>query len=107
MPDPKDKTFAGLLEQWEWKPIHHCQGRYVLSAAPRDLSIEALAGPGATVFRLRVEGARDTVAVSTLVDGGLIAYERADGTVIHTLNDPDGFLRKLTQLGISLPSPIT
>jgi hypothetical protein len=101
MPEKENKTFAELMGQWKWKPIRNCRGRYVLSLAPRDLPVEALTGKGAQVLRFRVEGARDIVAVSPLIGGGLIAYERPDGTVIHTLNDPDGFSRKLQQLGIS------
>ena len=85
-------------------PIRNCDGRFVLFGAPRDLSIEALAGPGADIFRFHVKGARDTVAVAPLSGGGIITYERADGTAVHTLNDPDGFSRKLHQLGIGLPS---
>jgi len=88
---------------WEWKPIRNCNGRFVLFGAPRDLSIEALAGPGVDIFRFHVKEARDTVAVVPLPGGGIISYERADGTAVHTLNDPDGFSRKLHQLGIRLP----
>jgi len=46
--------------------------------------------------------AKDTVLVIPLTDGGLIAYQQTDGRLIHTLNTPDGFSRKLHQLGITL-----
>jgi hypothetical protein len=103
MPEISASTFAQLMTQWKWKPIRNCRGRFLLSGAPRDLSIETLAGFGTRVFRFHPEGTPDTVAIVPLVDGGLIAYEREDGTVLHTLNDPDGFERKMRQLGISFP----
>ncbi len=46
--------------------------------------------------------AKDRVLVWPLPDGGLIAYEQLDGRLIHTLNTPAGFSRKLGQLGIIL-----
>jgi hypothetical protein len=107
MSDLDKPTFAVLLSQREWKPIRNCPGRFVLSRALQDLSTEALAGPDEQIFRFRVEGARDVVAVVPFTDGGLIDYERADGTVVHTLNTADGFSRKLRQLGITLPSAST
>jgi len=51
-----------------------------------------------------VEKARDTVLVAPLDRGGVISYQRADGSFVHTLNTPEGFARKLAQLGIILPS---
>jgi len=46
--------------------------------------------------------AKDSVLVVPLTDGGLIAYRQTDGRLIHTLNTPEGFSRKLHQLGITL-----
>ena len=92
------------MTRWEWRPIPNCDGRFVLFGAARNLSIEALAGPDADIFRFHVKEARDTVAVVSLRGGGIISYERADGTAVHTLNEPEGFSRKLHQLGIRLPS---
>jgi hypothetical protein len=44
--------------------------------------------------------------VAALRDGGgLISYARGDGSYLHTLNTPDGFARKLRQLGIPVPPP--
>ncbi len=44
--------------------------------------------------------ARDAVVVTPLEGGGLISYKREDGTYRHTLNTPEGFARKLADLGI-------
>ncbi|MCA9454503.1 MAG: hypothetical protein KC587_14740 [Nitrospira sp.] len=46
--------------------------------------------------------AKDRILVWPLQDGGLITYEQPDGRLIHTLNTPAGFSRKLAQLGITL-----
>jgi hypothetical protein len=50
-----------------------------------------------------VPTARDPVVVGRLDQGGLISYQRRDGTYVHTLNTQAGFERKLRQLGIMLP----
>ena len=54
--------------------------------------------------------ANDPVLVVELEDGGIISYQQADGRMIHTLNTPEGFSRKLQQLKITVaetnaPSP--
>jgi hypothetical protein len=95
-------TFDILAAQREWKPIHNCPGRYRLAGAPSDEAVEVLVGTGYTVSRFRVEGARDEVLVVRLDKGGVISYARPDGKYVHTLNDPEGFTRKLAQLGISV-----
>jgi hypothetical protein len=90
------------MTKWKWKAIRNCPGRYVLSGVSAGLSLRALAGPDAERLELHVENAPDKVVVVVLADGGLITYERADGSCVHTLNDPEGFARKLRQLGIVL-----
>ncbi len=93
-------TFAELKQRWTWKPIRNCPGRYVL--ASRDFSgppEQLLAGP-AEIRRFEVPSARDVVLVAALDSGGIICYERQDGSYLHTLNTAEGFERKLAQLGI-------
>lgn len=46
--------------------------------------------------------ANDPVLVVELEDGGIISYQQADGRMIHTLNTPEGFSRKLQQLKIPM-----
>jgi hypothetical protein len=46
--------------------------------------------------------ARDTVVVTWIDNWGLISYHREDGSWCHTVNQPDGFERKLRMLGIAL-----
>lgn len=95
-------TFDELILKWSWKPIRNCPGRYIICAAPPNLSPEDLLGP-ATDFRLfRVAAAEDAVVVARLDKGGLISYSRTDGTYLHTLNTEEGFERKLSNLGVKL-----
>lgn len=94
-------TFDELMATWSWKPIRNCPGRYRLGVGDIHPSIEDLVGCDVRVHRHRVPAARDEVLVVALPDGcGLISYRRSDGVLVHTLNDEDGFARKLDQLGI-------
>lgn len=96
-------TFAELLKTFAWRPIRNCPGRYVLRhGAENGLRVEELTGREAQVSEFRTSAARDVVLVAALDEGGIISYKRADGSLLHTLNTPDGFQRKLKQLGINL-----
>ncbi|HVG35161.1 MAG TPA: hypothetical protein VM911_18995 [Pyrinomonadaceae bacterium] len=97
-------TFADLFETLSWKPIRNCPGRYVLQGANSTwLRVEELTGREIKVSAHRVSAARDLVLVAALDGGGgIISYQREDGTLLHTLNTPEGFQRKLQQLGIKL-----
>ena len=72
----------------------------MLSPPAFDVAPQDLAGRDIEVREYRVPAARDTVVVARLADGGLISYRREDGSFVHTLNTPEGFERKLRQLGI-------
>ena len=61
---------------------------------------EEIVGEAVDVGVYRVDAARDIVLVVRLDQGGLISYKKQDGSFIHTLNTPEGFQRKLRQLGI-------
>jgi hypothetical protein len=89
-----------LFKKWNWKPIRNCPGRYILSGEGAGLTPAEVLGEAIRVSEHKVEAARDTVMVARLDGGGLISYARADGSYIHTLNTPEGFRRKLLQLGI-------
>lgn len=97
-------TFAELMRTEKWIPIRNCPGRYKLVGADPKLSPQDLLGSSSRIYSFQVETARDVVLVAALDQGGLISYQRADGSFVHTLNTPDGFARKLSQLGIVLPS---
>jgi hypothetical protein len=94
-------TYAELYERFSWRPIPHCPGRYVLpQQSPCELRLEDLTGNACETCEYEVSTARDVVVVTALDEGGLISYKRADGSLLHTLNTPEGFQRKLGQLGI-------
>lgn len=97
------KSFDQLFKEWSWRPIRDCPGRYVLRGAGGHLSPADLLGEKRRWGEHTPSAARDTVLVARLDDGGLISYRRADGSFLHTLNTPEGFERKLRQLGIELP----
>jgi hypothetical protein len=88
-----------LLERWRCRPIRNCPGRYIVDCPPGTTPQE-IVGTGVRVTQHRVAAARDPVFVAACAQGGLISYLRADGTFLHTLNDEEGFRRKLGQLGI-------
>ena len=94
--------FDKLQQSWNWQPIRHCPGRYVLLEAKANLSLRELLGTEVEAREYKVAAARDTVVVIPLDRGGLISYKRDNGSYLHTLNTPEGFQRKLLQLGIKL-----
>lgn len=98
-------TYAELLKTLDWRPIRNCPGRYVLrGVANSEMRVEELTGIEAQeVSQYRTSMARDVVLVARLDEGGIISYKKEDGSLLHTLNTPEGFERKLRQLGINLP----
>jgi hypothetical protein len=95
-------TFEQLMRDRQWKPLRNCPGRYVLDGAHKNLRPQDLLGDELEIREYLPEAARDAVLVFALDDGGLISYKRDDGSFLHTLNTPEGFQRKLSQLGIHL-----
>lgn len=95
-------TFEELRTRWPWRPIRNCPGRLVLPRLEPPVSFEMLLGMPCSPQAFSNPQAKDRVLVWPLQDGGLITYEQPDGRLIHTLNTPAGFSRKLGQLGITL-----
>jgi len=92
-------TWQELLRARAWRPIRHCPGRYVLAGPPSRLRPQEIAGEEIPTERFQTPAAPDPVVVAPLEAGGLISYEKPDGTYVHTLNTPEGFERKLNTLG--------
>ena len=99
MPPP---TYASLVAAGPWRALRYCPGRSVWQG-PSGLTPADLVGADVPVQVFRVAGAPDPVHVVALPDGGLISYARPDGRFVHTLNTPEGFARKLDDLGIRPP----
>jgi hypothetical protein len=97
-------TFREVFDRGAWNPIPHCPGRYRLAGPPSVILPEVLVRETVKSREFVVPQAQDRVIVTPFGkdDGGLISYRRPDGTYIHTLNDKEGFLRKMAQLGIAL-----
>lgn len=95
--------FDDLFNRYPWKTIRNCPGRYVLTDAPANLTVDELLGTRFESREFGVASARDRVLVTPLPSGGIISYLRADGSCLHTLNTLDGLQRKLADLGIHLP----
>ena len=68
------------------------------------ISFEILLGYSCFPQTYQSPMAKDPVSVIPLENGGLISYQQPDGRLIHTLNTPEGFARKLRQLQIPLPT---
>ena len=93
-------TLSELMRRFDGQAIPHCPGRYVLRGIDATEGPETVVGSDGTVTEHTVVTARDRVVVTRLGEWGLISYARADGTWLHTVNTPEGFLRKLEDLGI-------
>ena len=93
-------SFHDVFRAFPWRPIPNCPGRYRLAnRAGPDLA-ELFADTPPQAFR--VAAARDEVLLVVFADGaGLLSYRRSDGTLLHTLNTPEGLARKLAQLGLA------
>lgn len=97
IPDTFDRIFA----TGNWKPIRNCPGRYIFIAGRNRLTAEEIVGHHIETCRFISEKIPDAVVVAKFATGGgLISYVKENETFLHTLNDADGFARKLQHLGI-------
>ena len=103
-PPRMNTTFQGLWARWPWRPIRNCPGRFVLPWTEPPIPFENLLGLSCFPQMFSSPVAKDPVLVVPFRGGGLISYRQADGRLIHTLNTPEGFSRKLHQLGITVPA---
>lgn len=97
--DLMDISFERLFQLHPWREIPHCPGRYLLRkkaneqlkfVSPNEIAIE--------IFNSDV--CPDRIHLGRFIDGGLLSYEKSDGTFVHTLNNPSGLQRKMTHLCI-------
>jgi len=95
-------TFDQLANRWKLRPIRNCPGRFIIQSLPADMTLREMLGSETEIQTFKVSSAKDTVLVAQVAGGGMISYQRADGTHLHTLNTADGFERKLHDLGIAI-----
>ena len=98
-------NFRELFESRDWSPIPHCEGRFRLAHPEPTVTPSHLAAVDHSPTVHRVSTARDEVCVLRIDGGALISYLREDGSYLHTLNTPEGLVRKLSQLGIDSAEP--
>ena len=95
-------TFDQLANRWELRPIRNCPGRFIIHGMPAEMTLGEVLGSEDEIQAFKVSSAKDAVLVARVEGGGVISYQRADGTHIHTLNTAEGFERKLDDLGIKI-----
>jgi hypothetical protein len=108
-----------LRDLWPWKPIKNCPGRYVVSKVGDGISPERVVetllakqresqlGEDHMVRwrRFKRDSDHDDVFIAVFLDrtgGGLITFCKTKGvgeSFVHTLNEPDGLVRKCKALG--------
>lgn len=88
-------SFEEIFNKHQWEEIPNCPGRYVLEkSAKRKLGIVTPVDfleqkLSFQVFQSQV--CRDTVHVTEFPSGGgIISYQRSNGTFLHTLNNSSG-----------------
>lgn len=92
--------FNTLKSKYIWKEIYGCPGRFILKNTDKKISIEKLLNENVKVNSLKSENAPDEVLIVRFKDGGLISYKKSDNTFIHTLNNEEGFKKKVQMLKI-------
>lgn len=96
-------TFQTVFDRWTWKPIRNCPGRYIFAEGASRLPVAAIVPHDFPVFEFAPEIVPDRVLVMKFDDGGgIISYKKEDGYLLHTLNDDEGFSRKIRQLRIEI-----
>lgn len=96
-------TFQEVFDKWDWKPIRTCPGRHIFAKGVSHLTLSEIVENDSTVFEHTTKVVPDTVLIVKLTDGGgLISYRKSETSFLHTLNDKEGFARKLNQLQIKL-----
>lgn len=98
----QELSFIFLFNLYTWKEITNCPGRYLLTK--EDNERLKLVSPNVVLNnRIPIEiftssMCRDRVHIGKLPDGGLLSYEKSDGTFVHTLNNLSGLQRKMNHL---------
>ena len=97
---PESPTIAQLIDAYEGRPIRNCPGRYILNRARTQMPPSRIVGEHFRQTVYEETPAKDKVIVTWIENWGLISFHRKDGSWCHTVNEPDGFARKLKALEI-------
>jgi hypothetical protein len=93
--------FDTLKNKYLWKEIYGCPGRFILKNEDKKLTVEELLKEDLTVNSFKTEKTTDEVLIVRFKGGGLISYKKPDNTCTHTLNNEEGFIKKLKMLEIN------
>jgi hypothetical protein len=94
-------SFEKIKNKYKWKPIFGCPGRYILMNVCNILTPLEILDENLHLNEFDFESVKDKILIVKIENGALISYKKNNGTYVHTLNDEDGFARKLKMLGIS------
>jgi len=96
--------FEKLFNLYSWKEIANCPGRYLLD---KDDNQRLKSIPPTVILENQIpieqfssDICRDRVHIGKFIDGGLLSYEKSDGSFVHTLNNSSGLQRKMNHLNI-------
>ncbi len=99
-------TAQDLMTRYRWEQMSNDRGRFVLAAGQGSIATDELLGPDADVRRLASVAGKDVIVLARFEEGGLISYERPDGSVVHTLNTERAFKLKVWEMGFD-PATLT
>lgn len=104
----ENPTFDRLMKKYSWKEIENCPGRYLLIKDDhqhlRFVTPKSFLNDRIDIEIFISDICRDRVHIGQFIDGGLLSYEKSDGTFVHTLNNSTGLQRKINHLKINLTS---
>ncbi|WP_417384726.1 hypothetical protein [Gimesia sp.] len=95
-----------LLKRFQWEQIPDTNGRFTLNKSEPSRSVQELVNSEEIEIKQYPSAhQQEQIFVVELEDGGLVSYQRKDGSLIHTLNSLNMFKRKQWELGIISYSP--
>lgn len=99
-----NSEFHDFKNNFTFKPIFGCKGRYIFHFSPTPKSLTELFKIDSSRIKIfNPESVPDQVLIVFFSDGGgFISYLKRNGSYIHTLNDDFGFKKKLKKLAIEL-----
>lgn len=92
------RNFDQIFSAYLWKPIVRCPGRWVFAEV--GVEVSDIVGARVSVAPVTSVSARDAIVHIPVEGGGIISYQRSDGSYVHTLCTQCAYLRKLAMLGL-------
>ncbi|CAF0927136.1 unnamed protein product [Adineta steineri] len=106
----EDLCFMKLFTLYSWKEIKNCPGRYLLTKQDNEhlrlISPSEILNNKISIQIFDSEICRDRIHIGKFIDGGLLSYEKSDGTFVHTLNNISGLTRKMNHLNVHFDNQI-